>query len=395
MRNLRTLVSSLAILSTAVAASGCAISTADPPAAERSADTHEALFILPVAVALSVAENDRGCIIVNRGGFVYCWTGPYEGTGYGLTGVSLPLPATSIATGTQHACAVLSDNTVWCWGSNTYGQLGNLSKQASATPVQVMLQTQPGASVTPLLATQVSATSAHTCAVTTDYHAACWGLDMSGQLGNASMAGGVGVGYLLYSDRALYVDPIGFVTNVSAGQTHTCAVNSWSQTYCWGANESGQIGIGTVSNYVTSPSLVSGMPAASLVAAGSSKTCASGSSGAYCWGSNFDGSAGIGDSTTYSFASPKYVTWVPATNLAAGYYDNCGIYNGYAYCSGLNSYNALGTNPQANPWLVPVLPFSQDSFVQVASGLETTCARTSNGRVQCVGAGNATPVNVF
>ena len=87
-----------------------------------------------------------------------------------------------VATGRSHACAVLSDSNVYCWGSNDSGQLGDGTTSASAVPVSV------GGEVAGRLVSRVAVGTRHTCAETAPAVAYCWGANESGQLGNGSTA---------------------------------------------------------------------------------------------------------------------------------------------------------------------------------------------------------------
>ncbi|CAB5019149.1 MAG: chromosome condensation regulator RCC1 [Actinobacteria bacterium] len=91
--------------------------------------------------------------------------------------------AISISTGAQHSCAVLSDGQVKCWGYNYYGQLGNASKTQSLVPVLVSgIPATPGGPT----ATSISTGTEHSCALLSDGQVTCWGLNGRGQLGNVT-----------------------------------------------------------------------------------------------------------------------------------------------------------------------------------------------------------------
>ena len=123
--------------------------------------------------------NDRACAS-HANGTVSCWTS--------TVGSSAPLVATplaglngtavSVTAGSSHACAIMSDKTLRCWGTNTYGQLGNGTITSSLPPVPVSNLTN---------VTQVSIAGFSTCAVAAGY-AYCWGNNYDGQVGNGTTA---------------------------------------------------------------------------------------------------------------------------------------------------------------------------------------------------------------
>jgi alpha-tubulin suppressor-like RCC1 family protein len=107
---------------------------------------------------------------------LWCWT-----TGSPVQ-VLIPggrIPAV-VAVGEHHACASATDFTLWCWGANDRGQLGNGSTTPSETPVQVLWLTG-----TPLVQ-DVTAGGSHTCAVSSDQKLWCWGDNQFGQLGRGN-----------------------------------------------------------------------------------------------------------------------------------------------------------------------------------------------------------------
>jgi alpha-tubulin suppressor-like RCC1 family protein len=154
-----------------------------------------------------------------------------------------------ITAGARHTCArrgPAGDNTVWCWGRNTDGQLGNGTFTGSTVPVQVSGIGGPGGTLIPLA---IAAGDFHTCArvrstITNNTFLRCWGDDTFGQLGNAAAG-----------DSNVPVAPSGLdnpgggtnidlVKHVSAGRRNTCAVLIETSTLCWGDNPSGQLGDG-------------------------------------------------------------------------------------------------------------------------------------------------------
>ena len=170
-----------------------------------------------------------------------CWGDDRDGEiGDGAPGATprAPTPvlglagARSLSAHWQHACAVLVDGSVVCWGSNSSGQLGDGTQVNRAQPVAV-----PGLQNVVSVATGLS----HTCAMSAGA-IRCWGDNSQGQLGsNASGASGAMAQPTLVP---IVIDPVA----IAAGAQHTCAVRLNGQVLCWGQNSSGQLGEGSMSS---------------------------------------------------------------------------------------------------------------------------------------------------
>jgi alpha-tubulin suppressor-like RCC1 family protein len=132
----------------------------------------------------------------------------------------------SVDTAWEHACALKSDATVWCWGSNVHGQLGDGTTINQSIPVQVQNVTG---------VTQVSTGYAHTCAMKSDGTVACWGWNVYGVLGNGGERSAISTGagqwnddllglYGLIEDSNAGLSGITLVSK-SKGQPHLCHCN--------------------------------------------------------------------------------------------------------------------------------------------------------------------------
>jgi alpha-tubulin suppressor-like RCC1 family protein len=190
--------------------------------------------------------------------------------GTALTGVK------AISAGGGHACALLTNGTVVCWGFNEYGELGNGSTSPptgdSKTPVAVT-------GLTGVVA--ISAGDLHTCAVLSGGTVQCWGHNAYGQLGNGSTTD---------SDTPVTVTGLTGAVGVSAGDTSTCAVLTGGTVQCWGDNAEGQLGTGSTSTAtVTTPIAVSGLVGATSVSVGFESACAVLTGGTLqCWGTSYE-----------------------------------------------------------------------------------------------------------
>ncbi len=286
---------------------------------------------------------------------------------------------TEVSVGESHACALRSDATVWCWGYNFYGQLGQPSSSfmRSAVPVQIP---SGGATVV-----TIESGYNHICAVISDKTVWCWGANSYGQLGNGQTQGSpTPVQVKLDADRTLEN-----VVKVSAGESHTCALTGTGAVYCWGSNVFGQLGDGTTTGrlYATPlPTLASGVVD---LAAGQSHTCAVKSDGtAWCWGSNTYGELGTEPPAPRHL--PTSVDWgtTPAPTLASlscGEDFTCVVSNtGNMFCFGYNIFGQLG-NGQATSTFRPSPVTLPDPARRAAAGGSHACAVLQSGNLFCWG----------
>ena len=146
-----------------------------------------------------------------------------------------------IALGSNHACAIIYNGSLYCWGEDNLGQLGDggtlYSGNYSSTPVEVSL---PNGRT----AISVGAGEHHTCAVLDNASVYCWGYGTFGRLGNGkTSASSTPVSVSLPSGRT--------GSMVSVGWSHSCAILDDGSIYCWGYNGDGQFGDGTTSGSST------------------------------------------------------------------------------------------------------------------------------------------------
>lgn len=352
----------------------------------------------PSPKAIAVNPGDGGCILLSDGS-VQCWAGGtyvtldaggqgYLPPNYTLATIALRGPAKSIATGgytnEEFGCAVLSDNTVWCWGAGTAGTLGNGFIQPSAAPVQVVTSNGDGG-FTPLLATQVSANGLSACAVTTAGGLACWGDDGFGQLGNGAFIGN--------SPIAIPAGPFPTtVSGVSVGRRHACSLLSDGRVFCWGNNEGyggpawdagPSLGIpGQTGTYVPTPGQVAGLPAAaSAISAGYQVSCATVAGNFYCWGM-------VITSDTHPLNTSPILVSTTASSIVAQGPGACDIVNQVPYCWGYNPVTGQ------HGGYAPLLP-SSPSITALALGSQSACMITTGGNVECAAGGNSTPFTVY
>lgn len=194
------------------------------------------------------------------------------------------LTFSAISAGGYHSCALADDGSVWCWGSNTSGQLGdgssgNRSRSRRLHPTAVSL---PAGTVLTEISAGGVGTGDHTCALTSEGSAWCWGY---------SIALGDGTDYNLVGGGPLGPVPVAMppqvvFESIDAGGEHTCALASGGGVWCWGTSINGQLGDGNGAGGA-SPVAVALPPDEDFtaVAAGDYHACALTTDGAvWCWG---------------------------------------------------------------------------------------------------------------
>jgi len=183
----------------------------------------------------------------------------------------------SVVTGEVHSCGIGTDDRTYCWGWNFYGQLG-----VDSIPVASLPQPVSGG------VTFASITTAwdHSCGLTTAGEAYCWGRDRENQLGAAPGE---------FNDFQITPVPVlGGLTfkSLTGGGLHTCGLTLDGAAYCWGRGSLGQLGNGVDSNSPIPVPVVGGLRFESI-SAGFEHTCGLATDGlVYCWGSNFNGQLG-------------------------------------------------------------------------------------------------------
>ena len=214
------------------------------------------------AIAVS-AGGVHSCVILNDGS-VTCWGLGTSGQ-LGLPSApSSPAAATSlwgaqpdlgtgrtaiaIAAGYTHTCAILDNGDLKCWGSNTYGQLGDGTTTNRNEPTLV------SSLGTGRTAVAVSAGWYHTCAILDNGDAKCWGRDHHGQLGD----GGSNTDLSAPPSNAIDLGTNRTAVAISSGERFTCAILENSEAKCWGQDAQGQLGDGGSNTDQGSPVSVSG-----------------------------------------------------------------------------------------------------------------------------------------
>jgi alpha-tubulin suppressor-like RCC1 family protein len=336
----------------------------------------------PTRLAVGPTSPQTVCAAGERGS-LFCWGDNVAGEVLGAAGaaISRPVLATGLpagrvldtAVGSDHACAIVAagaaaEGTVYCWGRNAYGQLGNGTTSASATPVRVAITT----------ALELAAGLHSTCALVRGGTVQCWGYNANGQLGDGTTS---------TSTTPVAVADLAGATQLDGATLRYCAINGGGDVVCWGLGHTARVVFDMGASRT-----------ASQIALGTSHTCAItsgatfGSSSVVCWG---EGSAGeIGDGAATDRPSPTVVggafpSGTAPIAIGAGSQHTCVVAsNGTVRCWGGNEYGQLGDDTTSNR-TTPTLVSSVTGAAAIDGGHSATCAVTGSGAVWCWGANGA------
>ncbi|MEW6330692.1 MAG: DUF5050 domain-containing protein [Pseudomonadota bacterium] len=246
----------------------------------------------------------------------------------GLTGV------TSIAGGAEHTIALKGDGTVWTWGSNIYGQLGDgaepLMRINRSSPVQVV-------GLTGVIA--IASGAFHSIALKNDGTVWTWGENSQGMLGDGTTTD---------SSTPVQVNGLTGVTAIAGGWIHTVALKNDGTVWTWGDNLQGELGDGTFTDSLI-PVQVSGLTGVTAIAAGLKHTLALKSDGTvWAWGYNGDSALGDGTVVTRNIAVQTNEL-ASITAIAAGTMHSIALKSdGSAWTWGGNNYGELGDGATTN-----------------------------------------------
>ena len=276
--------------------------------------------------------------------------------------------------GLHHMCGLAFDGAVYCRGANRNGQLGTGNK-ADSYDADLAVQ-QNG-----LTFTTIAVGASHTCALTQQGQAYCWGSGGQGRLGNNS------------NEDSLVPAPIARgqrFTALAAGWLNTCGLTSDGAIYCWGGmHGTGLERLGGAEPPIAfTPERVPGPERYRQVVSGHGQVCALNTSGrAFCWGGNEDGELGIGRTSEREFTPVAVTGNHTFASLAAGLGgDTCGITStGSVLCWGLNVNGTHGNGTTDKSSSVPVPVSGNHAFASLAIGINHACGVSTDGQIYCWG----------
>lgn len=300
---------------------------------------------------------------------------------------------TEISAGARHTCALNPEGQAWCWGYDGDGQLGTLRGRAPAyAPLPIGTDER---------FIDISSGARHTCGLNLEGALFCWGRAEWGTTG--------------------LPEPIGTETGflqVASTFEHACALRANGEVACWGQGTLGQLGEASPGTSAALPVTMTGLPPIQKLAPGGSSTCAlDESGGAWCWGLDDTGQLGAGgapqtcvDLAPYGEGSsaPCSLTPIqvsatqPYVDLTAGVFHACGLRSdGVVECWGDDTAEQLGADAGGGDlcdWVSPNIPERPCTltprpidgadvvFATIDRGSFHTCAATPDGEGYCWGA---------
>ena len=286
--------------------------------------------------------------------------------------------AVSVSAGSMHACAVLSDGSVWCWGNNTFDQIGDGfdgGAGAWSNPARVDLAGP---------AQSVAAGNGFSCALLTDGTVWCWGEGLESHKASGApttiafppaVAGDAGPA----GPRRATAIALSHGGDPSRGFQYACALLSDQTVWCWGSL--GQ-------QPLLQPTAMPGLTTATSIAVGGQYACATQADDTYwCWGNLVEGGLFMPQQNPVRLGStPLALNATPASPLAAGYEAACElVIDGRVVCWGKNP-GLLQGQKEVDP-LSPAFIHTLDNAVALSVGYDSACAIISGGRVTCWGTG--------
>ncbi|MAD26397.1 MAG: hypothetical protein CMO44_19735, partial [Verrucomicrobiales bacterium] len=344
-----------------------------------------------------VAGGESATCYIDVDGMIFCM-GVFGNLGQGAdppngplvpTAVTMPagLTATKIHMQDEmsfdYACAIMSDEKIYCWGWHYHGNLGIDPAPTSkvATPTMVKMPTG-------LTAKQVTTGHSHTCAIMSDDNLYCWGYNLKGQLG-------IGTTTNQHVPTAVTMPTVNgnslTAKQVALGHRVSCAIMSDNNIYCWGQNENGLLGTGSSDESLkklvpTAVTMPAGLTAKQLDVSAYGTCAIMSDDNIYCWGQNGQGALGIGSSDDNLIKRVPTAVTMPVGLTAkqvttAAYFQRCAIMSDDTiYCWG----DGVGGGSDHNVPTAITMP-SGLKAKKIDAGLAQFCAIMDNDSLYCFG----------
>jgi alpha-tubulin suppressor-like RCC1 family protein len=321
------------------------------------------------SAAPSIASVTAAGLVTGVGPGTTTITAISEGRSGSMTVTVNPLGYRSVAAGQYHACGIRVDYSVACWGDNTYARLGTGDRVSSLVPRPVAGS---------LRFKQLTVGWVHTCGITDTGDAYCWGQGHQLGIGLVDPSGQATVPTKVSGDLKW--------AELSAGDIHTCGITVDGAAYCWGYGlADGQLGTGVLETR-NAPALVSGGRSYTSISAGAYHTCAVASDQvAYCWGRNDFGGLGIGTGGD-RYAPTAVSTSLRFRSVSGGGDNSCGITtDGKGFCWGSDQFGRLGNGDAVGDSYVPSAMAFAGTVTDIRLSPTHGCLIDDGGKVYCWG----------
>jgi len=333
---------------------------------------------VPTSIITLAAGSEHTCVIKSDHS-LWCWGNNSEGEIGDGTKEMRTSPVrvgedndwTKIALGLQYSCATKLDHSLWCWGDNSETQLGDATLDEIFVPTQIDL----GHDVESLnLASQTQTT----CEIDTLNTLYCWGQNFWGQAGSDTYDTPV---------APAQVGEEGEWSSVTVGALHGCAIKLNGTLWCWGANYLGQLGNGTYVGTIA-PLAIGELENWQFTSVGSSESCVINDEGdLWCWG--FNASGQLGDGTEDLQGTPVAIaeeeSW-SSVSIGGGAF-TCAIHTDKSlWCWGDNASGQLGDGSLDNK-NTPYQIDAGNDWAIIQTGDSHACALKTSGDLYCWGKG--------
>jgi len=353
-----------------------------------------------VVTALDV-KNHSTCV-VTKDKTLHCWGENAGSHNFGEYPYSYSVPVNlrsegfefaqdvnKVSQGSSHSCYLNDEGNIFCWGENLKGQLGNDSFEKSFKPVKV----QDSGVLNGKEVVEISLGSNHSCALDVDGSVYCWGFNYFGQLGDGTFTNS-SVPVKVFDSGVLSGQK---VVQISLGGSSTCVLTQTGSVFCWGINETGQLGNGEIDDSnvpvkVDDTGVLAGK-VLKAIDVFSGHACALDEAGViYCWGDNSNGQ--LGNGTKESSLVPMEVVYdeIPenkkAKLVSVGWSHTCSVYeDNELYCWGLLSYGDNSSKDKIflNPTKHDKGEAVETVISQIDAGSFYTCLKDVQGAVYCWG----------
>lgn len=288
----------------------------------------------------------------------------------------------AISAGDEFTCALTTQHEAWCWGANSYGQLGSGSTQQRC---RVMLVFDNGAcALRPVRVAGglrfrvIEAGAYHACGLTEEGRAYCWGRNTLGELGRRDVPQRCKTDMdEPCTDRPVAVETELRFSTISAGDSFTCALTLEGVPFCWGINKGGVYGDGNITNGDPRVTRIAAPTTFVQLSSWGSQSCALSASGeVFCWGEGLSADA------------RRVALSGKAVSVSRGWWHTCALMaDGRGYCWGRNDSGELGVQPVDSTHEIetPLLVGGTPPLDSLLAGFDGTCGISGQHELYCWG----------